>query len=340
MNRSNILSIAQILILTNNGKDIFEKELGKISYKNIESPLRSGDRSPSFSVKQNNKGIWVAKDYGGNQWSGDAIAFLQEKYGLTFYEAIEKIKQDYGLIKKSKNYKQKIKKESKQDNNKCNYSPFIEYNIIPFSKEGLQYWNQYTFDKSFLLKNDIYQIGLWSIDKKVQKKYKDEITFLYLAKDVNKVKILRIGNNVPYADKWRTNLPNTYLWHYYEYAIKKLNDLFIAKSYKDELIFRKLGYSAISLQSENAKVLLENNVEKINNISKNKFLALGADPQGWQTSYEITKKTNWNYFNIGRTYYKKYGLEDPADFVSFFNIDLLHTLIELKLKKYENNAKY
>ena len=69
------------------------------------------------------------------------------------------------------------------------------------------------------------------------------------------------------------------------------------------------------------------------NLAINKYIVTGADPQGWKTSYEITKATGWDYFNIGRTYYKTQGLEDPADFVQEYGMEPLDSLIKIKLGK-------
>lgn len=331
MSRTTEITPEKIMQLTNNGYDIFNWELSGIPRKNIPSPLRCGDTVPSFQVKQSRSGMWLAKDYGGNQWSGNAISFVQERYGLSFPEAMQKIVQDLGLKEKSRVYKPIIKNIQPKVKN---YVPLIEFNEIPFSSKGAAYWNSYHLSTDFLQANNVFEIGLWAIDKKIQKKTEGEVTFCYYAEDIQKPKILRIGPNVPKEDKWRSGMHNSYLWSYYKYENNPVQDLFVAKSYKDELVLRFLGYEVISLQSENVKVLLESgNVEKINKVSSNPIITLGADPQGWKTSYQITKATGWDYFNIGRNYYKLYELEDPADFVQEFGMEPLKTLIDLKLNK-------
>jgi len=333
MSRTTEITPEKIMQLTNNGRDIFEWELGNIPRKNIISPLRYGDDSPSFQVKQSSSGIWIAKDYGGNQWSGNAISFVQERYALSFPEAMNKIIEDLGFRKKSKEYKSVIKNIS-SIKKESNYVPFIEFNEIPFTKEGAAYWNSYHLPTDFIKANNVFQVGLWAIDKKIQQKTEGEVTFVYWAEDIKKAKILRIGPNVSKGDKWRSGMHNSYLWSYFKYKGSVVDNLFIAKSYKDELVLRYLGHDVISLQSENSRVLLESgNADKINNIAINKYLTLGADKQGWLTSYEITKATGWDYFNIGRTYYKREGLEDPADFVKEYGIDPLDSLIKMKLNK-------
>lgn len=331
MSRTTEITPEKIMQLTNNGYDIFNWELGHIPRKNIPSPLRCGDNIPSFQVKQSKSGMWTFRDYGGDQKSGNAISFIQERYNLTFSEAINKIVQDLGLKEKSRVYKPIIKNIQPKVKN---YVPLIEFNEIPFSSKGAAYWNSYHLPCDFLEKNNVFEVGLWAIDKKIQKKTEDEVTFVYWAEDIKKAKILRIGPNVPKEDKWRSGMHNSYLWSYYKYENNPVQDLFVAKSYKDELVLRFLGYEVISVQSENANVLLTSgNVDRINKIATNPIVVYGADPQGFKTSYQITKAIGWDYFNIGRNYYKLYKLEDPADFVQEFGMEPLKTLIDLKLNK-------
>ena len=330
MSRSTTITPEKIMKLTNNGRDIFEWELSYIPRKNISSPLRTGDSVPSFQIKQTSSGNWVFRDYGGVQQTGNAIQFIQERYGLSFIEAMEKITQDLGLREKVKDYKAIVKNISPVK--KSDYVPNIEFNIIPFDSKGAAYWNSYNLPIDFLEANNVFQVGLWAIDKKIQKKTEDEVVFAYVPKDLqNKVKILRIGPNVPKEDKWRTNLQNTYLWSYWKYKDNPVKDLFIAKSYKDELVLKFLGYDVISLQSENAKVLLENNVEKIDILAKNKYMVMGSDPQGRQTRIEICRKTNWDYFETDKYLYDRYQMEDPADLVKEFGLECLNNLLKLKL---------
>jgi len=104
MSRKDIITTDEIMNLTDNGRYIFEQEFGSISSKKIASPFHS-DSDPSLQIKRNRNGIWVGKDYGGDQFYGNAISFVAKKYNLSFPEAIDKIVQDLGLREKSKDYK-------------------------------------------------------------------------------------------------------------------------------------------------------------------------------------------------------------------------------------------
>jgi hypothetical protein len=314
--------------LTNNGMDVFASEFNGIPRKKVHSPFRR-DSDPSFQIKQSKSGIWCGKDYGGNQFYGNAISFIQEKYALSFGEAMQKIIEDLGLREKSRTYSlQKIEHVPVEKS-----IPYIEFTDKPFDSKHAAYWNQYHLSEAFLRENHVYQVDKWAMNKKIQPKIDGELTFCYFAPDISRSKILRI--NVPPEDKWRSGMPNSYLWNYWKYRNLKepLNKLFTLKARKDELVFNLVGFNdTLSTQSENAKVMLElsNNVKRINKITKRNIFVMGTDPQGKQTSIEVTKSTGWEWFNIDNHHYKNDGIEDPADFVKEYGPDLLQNMLKIK----------
>ena len=107
--------------------------------------------------------------------------------------------------------------------------------------------------------------------------------------------------------------------------------MFVCKSKKDSEVFAKLGYCAVSLQSESAKTFLDNNVTKIANICDNPIIVMGTDTQGFNTSLDITKATGWRWFNVKDKYYKKLDANDPAELVRVYNLKKLKN--ELKEKE-------
>ena len=323
MSRKDSVTVDDVWRVTRNGYDIFDKELGGVPIGNICSPLRTGDNSPSFSVYQYN-GIWFCKDYGGDQFCGNAIQFIQKKYNISFYNALQKILRGNNLRLFNKESSKKIIHVNKDVS-------LIEFSDMPFDKNHASYWNAYHLPEDFLRKKNVFQVKSWAINKKKQDKLEGELTFAYYAPDIDKTKILRI--NVDSSLKWRSGMTNSYLWNYWNYN-RKVEDMFICKSYKDEMVMSYLGYDTISLQNESARILLENNVEKINKISSNPIMLLGTDPQGKETSIEVTKKTGWSWFNTKNHLYEKYNIVDPADFVKSFNMKQLDNLVRLKNFKY------
>ena len=79
-----------ILEQTEGGKTIFEKVLGEIPHKCINSPLRE-DNNPSWSVFLANNGLWMYKDF-SNGDSGTAITFISKLHNITYLEAVDFIK--------------------------------------------------------------------------------------------------------------------------------------------------------------------------------------------------------------------------------------------------------
>jgi hypothetical protein len=89
------ITVEEILFNTNGGKQIFEKELGCIPRKAINSPLRN-DKNPSFSVFLANNGLWMYKDF-SNDDAGTAIQFVQKRYNLSFKEALEYVQRENNI---------------------------------------------------------------------------------------------------------------------------------------------------------------------------------------------------------------------------------------------------
>lgn len=319
----------EILRMTDGGRTIWENESILIQKKNIKSPFRKDD-APSFRVKQSMNGNWNGIDYGGDNWSGNAIDFVQKRYGLTFSEAIDKIVQDIGLSEKNVVYKPLVQNIQPIQIEKD--IPYIEFNDKPFDKAHAAYWDKYHLPEDFLRKNNLFRVDIWSMNKKIQPKTEGEKCFAYWAEDIQRAKIMRIGPNVAKGDKWRSGMQNSYLWNYFKYT-EKVPYLFTLKSQKDELLLKYLNYNTISVQSENAKVMLEysNNVKKINKITDHNIIVFGSDPQGLTTSIEITKATGWDWFNTDGHYYKNEGIEDPADFVEVYGLEALDYLLKIKI---------
>lgn len=332
MSRKDIFDAKDIMNLTDNGRDIFEHELGYIPSKNISSPLRVGDSNPSFQVKRTSAGNWKAVDYRGN-FEGNAIEFVQALYGLSFGKAIEKIVADLGLrnIRNNTKYKRIEKKEEIH----IEKEPLlIEFSDMSFTKKHHEYFNRGHLSEDFLRNHDIYAAEKWAIEKKIQPILEDEIVFAYYARDIDKTKILRIGENIPAELKWRSGMNNSYLWSFWEHD-HIIDDMFVIKSRKDEMIAKFLGYDTISTQNESSKIMM-GNVERINSISRNPIICYGTDPQGKEESIKITQATSWKWFNIQNKLYNKYGIDDLFEFSSEFGLELLDKLIQLKGFKKSN----
>lgn len=319
MSRSEVITSEDVMKWTDNGRLVFERELGHIPKKAINSPLRS-DKNPSFTVFQSNSGIWCYKDF-SNDDSSNAIKFIQERYNLSFNKALEYIYNNLGC----KN--QEIVGITQHKAPKKGVT--IDYSVIPFTSKHKAYFDQYGLPEDYLNKNDVWAIDKYAINKKVIKIPDNQYCFVYEAKDIGKCKILTLGEDV--KSKWINSAPNTYLWGYNELKNKKCDELWLNKSWKDALVMKyHFNKCSIALQNEDAKIYLNNNIEKVENISDNIILALGTDDQGKTQSIKISKERGYKWFNIPNALYENYNLEDVSDYLSQFSVKSLANLLKIK----------
>lgn len=313
----NYLSVDEILSMTDNGRLVFERELGYIPTKAINSPLRT-DKNPSFVIFQNKNGIFCFKDFSTGE-SGSAITFIERKYNYSFTKALEYIYKNLNcknkdIISVSQN------KPKKKD-------LLLEYSITKFTPKHKAYFDQYGLPESFLNENGVYAIDKYAINKKVIKIPNNQYCFVYEAKDIGKCKILTLGEEV--VKKWINTANNDYLW--LKDSIKNCETLFIVKSLKDALVLKyHFGLCAVAVQNESAQILLENNYDFLENAAKTKVVNFGTDFQGWHESYLITYLTGWSYFNIPNSLYDNYQIEDPSDYIANFSVKSLGNLLKIK----------
>lgn len=332
MSRSEIITAKDVLNITNGGEDIFKREIGEISYtRNVKSPFRKDD-NPSFKLKRNSKNEVVGQDYGGNQWFGGAISLIQDLYGLSFTQAINRIWKDF-----NGNSTSLVKKQIQNDYSpKKKQSLIYEFNDCRFTDNHKHYMDKIFLDENYCNSRDIWAVDKWAINKKIQKKTEGEYNFAYVPKDEKgneikgKLKILSLGPNVLKQNKWRTCWENKSLWHLHTIP-KDCENLFVVKSVKDGAVLNKhYNLHCIELQSENANVFLQNNVEKVKSLAKNIIIALGTDPQAKQTSITITKETGFKWFNVPNNVYDNYGISDFAEYIEQFGIKSLANLLKIK----------
>ena len=301
----------------------------EIYYQEVEDIKQKGNKlvglCPIHEEKTGSFYINIEFPYGnhcfGCGFSSNVIGMIKEKYNISYSDAIkyiENLKIDLNKsveIKKSKEKKELI----------------VDWCEQKFTDQHKRYFEEYELDESFLNSRDIWALKTIAFNKRIQKFPDYQFKFAYYAKDINQIKVLTLGKEVSKDEKWRSyNIDSTYLWDYWRYKDIKCDDLFVVKSNKDGAVLAKLGRCAIELQSENAKVFLENNVEKVKLICNNPIICTGTDTQGFNTSFTITKQTGFRWFNVKKKYYNKYGCNDVAELVRTFSLKKLEE--ELKLK--------
>lgn len=323
-------SIEDIFKYTNNGLDIFIKEIGiKDFSKNISSPLRI-DKNPSFRVKQSNTSdIWFFIDYATGEY-GNALQFIQKKYGLSYKEAINYVINNQKLNSKIQ-YKPKttiIRKEGL----------YYEAQFIPYTQKHLDYYCIQGLTQHFLIKEmDILALEKYAINKHVKEPKEDEFMFAYVYRDINgniipgQMKLLTLGPNVEKKDKWRNNINFDQV--FYAYKIKKDTPLvMISKSNKDSAVTQLCGITSIAVLSENSGNIIKAIKPLIDNFPKTRFiLNLGTDEQAKKVTEKVQKALKIESFVVPECLLCN-NINDNFEYIKNFGFESFKQL--LKNKKY------
>lgn len=309
-----------IFQISENGKLIFEKELGAIPNKTINSPLRE-DKSPSFSIYLHNDGIWKFKDF-SNGDGGNCIDFIMKRYNLTFKEALEYVQKGINTAEISNNIPKMVLNIKKE---KLNW----EYELKDWGENHIKYWDKYKLPIDFLEENGVFPLAAYAINKKVTRIPVENTAFIYLHPSGG-FKILHIGDNV--EKKWINNLNNDTLWFTPEYACKKL---WCVKSVKDALCLKyHFNMCVCANQNESAAILDKNMPKLLKLVEKNKDLVIcwGADNHAVEQCKIVQQKYKTSYFNTPKYLYTKYQLEDISDVIAEFGVEIVRK--ELIKKKF------
>lgn len=272
----------KVLNCTNNGLSVFLKE-GIFPNQLICNPLRD-DNSPSAKLLQSkSSNIWNLIDFSTEE-SINCVKFIQKRYDKTYSQAIKYCldgKNPDSIISISKEY---IPKEI-----------IFEYTRTDFTEKHKNYWN--ILPEEFLNKFGIYAAKYIAINKNVELIPDNVLCFVYEPVDLEygKLKILKIG--VPKEEKWRNNLPKDYI--YYTSDITDGDLILVAKSNKDALVNRFLGYKSCAVLSENSRLIIDNIGELQRKFPNSEIiLNLGSDKQAVKTTNIVVSAKKIRSFTV------------------------------------------
>jgi DNA primase len=224
-------------------KQIFDYYLDvKNPFRPFLSPLRK-DRSPSCCLRWYDD-LLLFTDFGTGK-KLNALGFVKELYQLSTEEAIRKICYDFNLS--SSDIKVLPKKKSSSvvhSKNTQKDKLVLRTHRIPWTKEGLEYFQQYGITLKTLKRFNVHQIDYYFTPYGANKvSFGFEYFFSF---DKRKILQPKDINN-----KWRTNLSLRDLEG--ETLIPTSGEtLIITKSYKDVMTLWELGeYYAVAPPSEN-----------------------------------------------------------------------------------------
>jgi len=274
--------------------EIYSRILGYIPNDRIayKSPF-SNDKNPSLRFKQTRDHLmWKCFSSGK---SGSAVGLVAElRGGLSFAEAVKYIRENFNL---SGVYVKQAVVEVKER--------IIEVELFHTPpKSFYDYWNSHCVTKEILDQYDIKPAKRVWLDNKLVVSYRD--TNPIIRYRINgKYKIYQPFSNY----KWMSTTKASDIQGYRQLP-ETGNVVVISKAMKDVLVWRVLGFWAVSLCSETAN-LPERLIDDLRSRFKHVVCILDNDDAGIKTMERYNQETGIPYAFID----KSLGYKDIADYI-------------------------
>lgn len=296
-------------------EDVYFHYLGDFENNSwFSAPWRS-DTTPSLRITYY-KDKWVWTDFGEDSRPKDSINFIERYYNVDRIEAVKKGWEDIVLnSNRELNLKKSIIPHEIQSY--CKLTKFTDFELEYWKKANiterdLQYFNVYSGE----IRHNNF---LWHKSKK------NDPLFIYM-----------FDKKIPIYKGYRPFSKNSKLKFYAKnvcnhiQGLEKLPNfgkiLIITKSYKDVIVWYKLGYPAIAPHSENMFISpfdlydLESRFEHI-------YVNYDNDDTGVKKSLMYCTQYNLKYFNIP----KNTNCKDCFEFVCNNSYEKLEALFKNKL---------
>lgn len=317
--RQKLLTVADVLFYTGEGKQVYERYCNQKLGTRMRCPWRR-DRQPSFAVEYL-RSTWRWKDFGTEE-GGNAIGFVQKMFGLSFKDAIEKIKWDFNLGGKESIVVEQSYNNSEPETKKL---PHISYIPIPFQKRHHEFWNAAEATEDWCKKFNCFAVKSASLNYQRVGISSIERVFAYHAIEEDKVKLYfpdRKGRG-----RFLNSASYRYLWNYNNLSC--CDNLIIQKSPKDMIITSLIHPHVIATQAEHIKIFDEDTVKKITNISKEVFISYGSDDDGKKKSIAISKEFGWKWVNPQNKFLTE-GINDFYSLVCKYGLKEMEKLLKYK----------
>lgn len=304
-----------------NDLDIYTYCLGQFKVgKLMNSPLRSGDKNPSFGIFHSKTGGLLWKDLGTGEY-GNAIKFLKEYKGITTREELEReLLRIVRRINPNTTVRTNTYDKPKGD---------TDIGIVrqPFTNVDKQYWKQFGIHIDTLKKFNVFSIKYFLCNSIVRSIYKENSP-MYAYKVYDKFKIYR-----PLASKftkWRTNLTNRHVQGLSELPKEGGDLLIITKSLKDVMCCYEMGFNAIAAASETV-FIPEDILRSLRSKWKHIVILYDRDQTGMLKARQYSKQYKIDAFFIN----KKFKAKDLSDAVRDNGFSTMKDWLTKTLQKYD-----
>lgn len=314
---------------------IFRYYLGTFKLDtNCKNPFRE-EKHPSFCVfvgKKDLKLMW--KDFGTGK-GGDCFKLVSEIFNISYFEAVKKVAEDFGVgSDKKPNISKKQLEEVKQFRDNFKRKEYlIQVQRRAMTKTELAYWAQYGLNREDLLSNNIYGIEKLWVNKNQIIYKENDLRFAYYFPEVDKWKIYS-----PFSSqyKWFGNV-STHQMEGVESLVLTETDgtpgksVIITKSRKDRMILKKLYPNVCSCQNE-SEGAIPREMDPIFDMAQSKYCWFDSDEPGKNANRKLNHR-GYKWINVPNELYQKYELKDPSDVIKHFGWEKGSEILKNELKK-------
>jgi hypothetical protein len=296
------------------GLDVSSKKL-------MLSPFRV-DNHFTVSFYKSKSNILYLHDFATNEHI-NCFQAVMKKFGVNFYEALDIIAKDFGLIEGSNDLK--VKPLSIQPLKETESSR-IQVQIKNYSNEELEWWKQFGISVKTLKKFHVFSIEhvFLNGELKFSSSKQCPIYGYYFGKDKNGIEKWKIYFPLKTEYRFLNNLSKKVLQGYHQ--LPKTGELLvITKSMKDLMAMYEFGIPAVSPNSETL-FIDDKKLEEFKNRFKHILVLYDNDRPGIHNMWLIRKEhPELNYYYLPWYLSKDFtdsiklvGIENMKEYVNEF----------------------
>ena len=291
--------------------------------KKYKSPLRK-ENDPSSSFFRVNDTI-LLKDFGYEGKCLNIWSFLEIKYGLSYYRALEQVDSDFNLgYGKRKKLSLIASNAVITQNIPEGESVNIQVKRGPWSDKELKFWEDYHISKETLSLLKIQPLKCYWITKGENRyefcKQNDELLFVFSFGNAY-YKIYRPESK---KLKWYSNTPSTVLMNYDNIDwIGK--DLYITKGMKEVAQLIELKKNVVALQSESSHPSALT-IKILKDRFENIYTIFDIDKAGIKASKGFQDKYNTIPIYLSEKYLSE-GIKDLAEIGKKYGLNKIKEII-------------
>lgn len=305
-------------------QNVFTFYFGPFELNRSYNSVFRQDPKPSTGFYVSDNGSTIYNDFTTGE-KLDFIQFVMRLYGLNYYQAMQRIAVDFGLVdgQRSTTKPAIIKQGEAKVKVKKNYI----INVTKFKKHHLDYWAQYYITEAELLANGIRAVTGITIDGYSPPINPNELKFLYTFTENNQT-YFKIYT--PYSTLYKFYGPVPLHLPFGLDTLQMATDtLVVTKSVKDCLVLRKYIPEVLGLQNESRSSIKKEVLNVLHTLYKRIVLWFDCDGPGKKAAEWYKQHYPWiELVFTPQQCFDKHAIKDPSDFIRHYGLEVFEAYLK------------